>query len=162
MTRIPLATIAAVLLATALAGCGSKTSPAPVPARQFEDPGFVAGSGHEMRYAAVQASSLPAEVTAAYGMSQRSDRLVVNVSVLDRQAPGLPVAIAAEVSGTWHGLAGEPQALAFRAVTAGGAVSYVAEAPLRDRDPVVLELTATPAGSVTPLRARLTRQFDVD
>lgn len=115
-----------------------------------------------MRYSAIQASSLPAQVTATYGIPQRSDRLVVNVSVFERRAGGLPVAIESDVAGTWRRLVGEPQALAFRAVEAGGAVSYVAEAPLQDREPIVLELIATPAGSAVPLRARLTRQFDVD
>lgn len=115
-----------------------------------------------MRYSAIQASSLPVEVTAAYGIPRRSDRLVVNVSVLRQRTGGLPVATESEVAGSWRRLVGEPQALAFRAVTAGGSVSYVAEAPLGDREPIVLELVATPAGSAAPLRARLTRRFDVD
>jgi hypothetical protein len=155
--------IAALLLgAASLGACGADAPPAPVPARDFDDPGLVAGGGYEMRYAAIQASSLPAEVTATYGIPQRSDRLVVNVSVLEHKAGGLPVAIESDVAGTWRRLVGEPQALAFRAVVAGGAVSYVAEAPLQDREPIVLELVATPSATAVPLRARLTRQFDVD
>lgn len=155
--------VAVLLLAASLLGaCGADAPPAPVPAREFDDPGLVTGGGYEMRYAAIQASSLPAEVTANYGIPQRSDRLVVNVSVLEREAGHLPVAIESDVAGTWRRLVGEPQALAFRAVVAGGSVSYVAEAPLSDREPIVLELTATPPGSTVPLRARLTRRFDVD
>jgi hypothetical protein len=155
--------IAALLLGAALLGaCGADAPPTPIPAREFDDPGLVTGGGYEMRYAAIQASSLPAEVTATYGIPQRSDRLVVNVSVLEHKAGGLPVAIESDVAGTWRRLVGEPQALAFRAVVAGGAVSYVAEAPLQDREPIVLELIATPSGTAVPLRARLTRQFDVD
>lgn len=156
--------VAALSLAAALlVACGGNAPPpAAVPAREFDDPGLVTGGGYEMRYAAVQASSLPAEVTSAYGIPQRSDRLVVNVSVLEREAGKLPVAIESDVAGTWRRLVGEPQALAFRAVVAGGSVSYVAEAPLADREPIVLELTATPSGSAVPLRARLTRRFDVD
>jgi hypothetical protein len=152
----------ACLVAVLLAACAGETAPPPVPAREFDDPGVVAGGAFEMRYAAVPASSLPAGVTESYGIPRRNDRLVVNVSVLERKAGGLPVASPAEVAGTWRSLVGEPQALEFRPVTAGGSVSYVAEAPLRDREPVVLELAATPPGSLVPLRARVTRRFDVD
>jgi hypothetical protein len=161
MTRSP-AAAAACIAALVLVACGTEPPPAPVPARDFDDRGFVAGSGYEMRYSALQADSLPAEVAATYGIPRRSDRLIVNVSVLEQRTAGLPVAVQAEVSGSWRGLVGEPRALDFRAVTAGGSVSYVAEAPLRDREPIVLELVSIPAGSTLPLRARLTRQFDVD
>lgn len=154
---------AALLLVAALLGaCGADAPSAPVPAREFDDPGLVTGGGYEMRYSAIQASSLPAEVTTTYDIPQRSDRLVVNVSVLERRPGGLPIAVESDVAGTWRRLVGEPQALDFRAVVAGGAVSYVAEAPLADREPIVLELVATPSASAVPLRARLTRQFDVD
>jgi hypothetical protein len=156
--RAAVAGLAAVLLGA----CGADAPLPPVPARAYEDPGFVAAGTHEMRYAAIQASSLPAGVAAEYGILQRSDRLVVSVSVLERPADTLPVAAQAQVTGTWRALVGEPRALDFRSVTAAGSVSYVAEAPLRDREPIVLELVATPSGSMTPLRARLTRQFDVD
>jgi hypothetical protein len=145
-----------------LAACGAETPPAPVPARDFDDPGVVIGSGYEMRHAALQASLLPAKVAATYGIPQRSDLLVVNVSVLERREAGLPAAVRAEVTGTWRGLAREPVPMEFRAVTAGGSVSYVAEAPLRDREPIVLELSATPDGATLPLRTKLTRTFEVD
>lgn len=160
--RRPRQITAALLAAVLIGACGREAPPSPVPARDFDDPGFVSGGGYEMRYATLQASSLQEEVAAAYGIPRRSDRLVVNISVLERRAGGLPVASEAEVAGRWRGLVGEPQALAFRTVTAGGSVSYVAEAPLRNREPIVLELAATPVGSATPLSARLTRRFDVD
>jgi len=160
--RTPLRAAAACFVAILLAACGAEAPPAPVPARDFGDPGVVTGSGYEMRYAALQATLLPAEVIAPYGIPQRSDRLVVNISLLERRSGSLPVAIESEVAGSWRRLVGEPQALAFRAVVAGGAVSYVAEAPLQDREPIVLELVATPSATAVPLRARLTRQFDVD
>lgn len=153
---------AACLAAVLLGACGADSRSPPVPARAYEDPGFVAAGTHEMHYAAIKASSLPAGVAAEYGILQRSDRLVVSVSVLERPPGTLPVATQAQVTGTWRALIGEPRGLDFRSVTAAGSVSYVAEAPLRDREPIVLELVATPSGSMTPLRARLTRQFDVD
>ena len=152
----------ACLAAVLLAACGAEAPPSPVPAREYGYPGFIALGAYEMRYAAIPASSLPAAVAASYGISQRSDRLMINVSVLERRTGQLPAATQAEVTGTWRTLAGEPQALEFRAVTAGDSVSYVAEAPLRHRDPLVLELAARPPGSAPTLQARVTRRFDVD
>jgi hypothetical protein len=91
--RTPLRAAAACSVAILLVACGAEAPPTPVPARDFGDPGVVTGSGYEMRYAALQATLLPAEVTATYGIPQRSDRLVVNVSVLARREEGLPAAV---------------------------------------------------------------------
>jgi hypothetical protein len=149
------------LTLAALTACGGAAPPPPAPARSFDDPGFVASADHELRYGTVLAADLEAGVAAAYGIDRRRDEVVVNLSVLRRRSGQLPQSVAAAVSGAWHAPAGEPAELRFRAVTAGGAVSYVATAPVRDREPIVLELQALPAAGGAPLRARITRQFEL-
>ena len=149
------------LALAALTACGSTAPPPPVPARSFDDPGFVASADHELRYGTVLSADLEAAVAAAYGIDRRRDEVVVNLSVLRRRPGQLPESVAATVWGTWHAPAGEPAELRFQAVTAGDAVSYVATAPVRDREPIVLELQALPAAGGAPLLARITRQFEL-
>lgn len=154
------ATLVTALAAALVAGCGgSSAPPPPVPARLFEDPGFVATGEHEMRYGIVLASELPAAVAEAYAINRSKDRVVVNVSVLRRQAGALPSPIEAEVEGEWRTLVGEPQPLAFRPVLEGAAVSYVAEAPVGNQEPTTFELRARPPQAST-ITATVTRSFD--
>jgi len=151
----------ALLAAALVAGCGGSAAPppAPVPARLFEDPGFVAEGDYEMRYGIVPASELPAGVARTYGIVRSKDRVVVNVSVLRRRADTLPLPIDAEVAGDWRTLIGEPQSLSFRPVLEGNAISYIAELPLANQGPITLELRARPPqGSM--MTARITREFD--
>lgn len=155
MTRAWLA-----LLFPLVAACGGGAPSPPVEARPFEDPGFVADGDFEMRYGTVLASELPEEVAARHGIERRSDRMVINLSVLQRRAGEVPLPVAAEVAGTWRGLVSEPRTLDFRAVAAHEAVSYLAVVPVVDGEVVMLELRASPPGAKRPLEARITRRYD--
>ena len=145
-----------------LAACGGGAPPPPVEARQFDDPGFVADAGYELRYGTVLAAELPAEVASGYGIDPRSDALVVNLSVLQRRDGRVPTPIEARVAGTWRGLVAEPVPIEFRAVVAGDAVSYIGIVPVADGQTVVLELEAWPAGATRRIGARITRRLDVE
>jgi len=150
----------ALLLAPALvAACGGDAARPPVAARAFADPGFVAAAGHEMRYGLMPVGDLAAGVALAYGIDRDSHQVVVSVSVLKQRPAALPVPVGARVTGSWRGLIGEPQPLEFRAVLAGSAISYVAEAPLRNGEAMVFEIAALPDGATVLLTARVTREF---
>lgn len=155
MTRAWLA-----LLFPLMAACGGGAPPPPVEARQFEDPGFVADGDFEMRYGTVLAGDLPDEVATRHGIERRNDRMVINLSVLQRRAGEVPLPVEAEVAGTWRGLVSEPRTLDFRAVAAHEAVSYVAVVPVVDGEVIMLELWARPPAATRPLEARITRRFD--
>jgi len=79
--------------------------------------------------------------------------------VLKRVPGAVPAPVEADVAGQWRGLTGEPQPLAFRPVLEGTAVSYIAEAPARDREAMVFEIEARPTGERAPMAARITRRF---
>lgn len=148
------------LLFPLIAACSGGVPPPPVEARQFEDPGFVADGDFEMRYGTVLASELPDEVATRHGIERRNDRMVINLSVLQRRAGGVPVPVEAEVAGTWRGLVSETRSLEFRAVAAQAAVSYLAIVPVVDGEVMVIEMRAKPPGAARPLQARITRRFD--
>jgi hypothetical protein len=150
----------ALLAAISLGACGGGDAPpAPVPARLFEDPGYVATGDYEMRYGIVTTSDLPAEVARTYGINRSKDRIVVNVSVLRRRAGVLPEAIEADVAGDWQTLVGEPQSLAFRAVLEGGAISSIAELTPAGQGAITFRLRAQPPGAPA-MTARVASQVN--
>lgn len=143
-----------------LAACGAEP-PAPVAAREYADPGVVVGSGHEMRYGIVPIAEIPAPVRRAYGLTGSADGLLVNVSVLQRNAAGQAgPSIESRVSGRMRRLTGQDNPLEFRVIHTGTAVSYLAVAPLHDREPVTFLLEATPLHSSLEMAARVVRQFE--
>lgn len=155
--------LAVPLLASALVGsCGGDAVSPPVAAREYDDPGFVAAGGHEMRYGMLPAGDLAAGVAAAYGIDRDARQVVVSVTVLRQRPAALPVPVDARVTGTWRGLIGESRPLEFRSVLEGPVVSYVAVAPLRSREAMIFEIAALPAGAAVPLAARVTREFGAD
>jgi len=149
-----------VLLFTLLGGCGTEPA-APVAARDYADPGVVVGSGHEMRYGILPMSEIPASVRKSYGLNGSADGLLVNVSVLQRNAAGqIGSSVESVVSGSLRRLTGQDTTLEFRMVRTGGVVSYLALAPLHDREPVTFLLEARPLQSPASMSARVVRQFE--
>lgn len=148
------------LLVLVLAGCGGGEPPAPVVARPYEDPGFVADSEFEMRYGTLPAGELAAGLATAYGVDRRQDLALLSVSVLRRRPGATPLPVAADVSGSLSGLLGEVRTLEFRMLDAAGGVSYLAKFEVRDRQPLTLQFEARPHAEPTRLlRARITREF---
>lgn len=151
------------LLVLMLAGCGGGGPPAPVAARPYQDPGFVADGDFEMRYGTLLAVELAPSLASVYGMDRRSDLAVLSLSVLRRRPGETPLPVAAEVSGFVSGLLGEVRPLEFRTLDFAGGVSYLAHFKVRDRQPVVLQLEARPrAESTRVLRARVVREFSIE
>lgn len=151
------------LMVVMLAGCGGGEPPAPVAARPYQDPGFVADGDVEMRYGTLLAVELAPGLASAYGIDRRSDLAVLSLSVLRRRPGETPLPVAAKVSGSVSGLLGEVRPLEFRTLDLAGGVSYLAQFKVRDRQPVVLQLEARPgAASTRVLRARIVREFPVE
>lgn len=148
------------LLSILLGGCDTESS-APVAARDYADPGVILGSGHEMRYGILPMAEIPASVRKSYGLGGHADGLLVNVSVLQRNAAGqIGSSVESVVSGTLRRLTGQDTTLEFRAVHTGEVVSYLALAPLHDREPVTFLLQARPLQSPASMSAKVVRQFE--
>lgn len=154
--------IAGVLVAL-LAACGGGGPPAPVAARPYDDPGFVADGEYEMRYGTLLALDIAPALAIAYGIDRRPDLAVLSVSILRRRPGETPLAVTAQVSGALSTLLGEQRTLAFEQLEMEGGVSYLAQFAAPDRQPVLLQFEARPDAMPTRLlRARLTREFSVE
>ena len=108
---------------------------------------FVRAGRFEIHYNAFHADAVPAEVAAAHGIARSRNRALVNVTVLSPQASGIAQAAEAAVSGSVANLAGQRQALEFRAVREADAVYYLAEFPIAGEDRYRFTLSVRPAGA---------------
>jgi hypothetical protein len=148
----------ALLAPVWLAACGGP-APEPVTAPPQTDPGFVAAGDFELRYGTVAAAELPREVAASYGVERRPGVLVLSVSVLRREEGRLPAPVDATVRGSQRSLIGNPAALEFRELRAGGNPSWVAEVDPDAPGIVLIDIEAEPAAGGPRLLAKLKRDF---
>jgi len=85
----------------------------------------------DVHYMVVNTLFLAPEVAKAYGIARSKYSALVNVSVLDKASNR---ALAPDVMGHATNLLGVQKALAFKRVTEGEAVYYLAILPFDDRD----------------------------
>ena len=108
---------------------------------------FVRAGGVEIHYNAFHADAVPAEVAAAHGLVRSGNRGLVNVTVLTPAAGEVGRPTEAAVSGSVSNLAGQRQALTFRAVREATALYYLADFPIAGEDVYRFALEVTPAGA---------------
>lgn len=83
----------------------------------------------DVHYSVFNSSFLQPDIAAAAGLTRSKTVGVLNVAAI-RDGKGLP----AKVSGTLKNLLGQTSTLQFRQVLESGAVYYLAEFPLRERE----------------------------
>ena len=107
---------------------------------------YVRSGEVEIHYNALHADAVDADAARAHGIARSAHRGLVTVTVV---TPGgvAPRAVEAVVSGAVSNLAGQRQALAFRAVREREAIYYLAEFPIACEDVYRFELAVTPGGA---------------
>ena len=122
----------------------------PVAAEQF-----VRAGGFEIHYNAFHSGVVPAEVASAHGIARTRSRGLVNVTVLAPRDGGVGQATEARVAGSVVNLAGQRQALAFRAIREADALYYLAEFAIAGEDLYRFELEVQPARAARAESIRL-------
>ncbi len=160
MPRLP---IAAALLATsflaALGACGS-AGHAPEPARAWEDPGSVSAGPWSLYYSAFPAKDLAPELATEYGVAANGSRALVVVSLA--HADHRPVPAEAAVTIVAHTLSGTERAVGVRRVEREGAVSWLGELDVSQREMLVFTVSAKPDASTPPITAQFRRELYLD
>jgi len=90
----------------------------------------------DVHYSVFNSSFLQPDIAAAAGLSRSKTVGVLNVAAI-RDGKGLP----AKVSGTLKNLLGQTSTLQFRQVLESGAVYYLAEFPLREREVLTFSIS---------------------
>ena len=115
-------------------------------------------NGYTVHYNAMPSTQLTPEIARRYGITRSSNRALLNVSVMKGPRAAEAVAVPARVEATAINPAGQRQALNLREVRDRGAIYYLGDARIDERDELVFELVVTPEGGAS-INARYRQEF---
>lgn len=154
------------LFGTALAGCAllaagcdytpqHTVAPAQPAQESFRDFG-----NYEVHYNAVRTDGLTPQVARAYGIQRSTNRVMLNVTVLEKQpAPAHRKPVEAAVKVDAYNLNGQLKDMEIRRVAEGEAIYYIGEVSIGGAEILVFDIAVTPTGSSTPLTVKFQREF---
>lgn len=150
------------LVATLAAATAGATPPAAAPPK----PSLTLSSGlnstqsgeFTVHYNAMPSTQLTPEIATRYGLTRSANRALLNVSVMKGPRAATAVAVTARIEATAINALGQRQAMNLREVRDRGAIYYLGEARIEERDELVFELVVTPEGG-TPINARYRQEF---
>jgi hypothetical protein len=148
----------ALVALVALAGCGSPQSSQPRPAPPSEPTHQVFGD-FEVHYNALRTDELAPEVARAYGIARSANRVMLNVSLLRRDADGRTTPVDGAVTATARNLNGQLKDLAMRRITEGAAVYFIGEVGISGTEILVFDIEAAPTGAPGTYTVQLKREF---
>jgi hypothetical protein len=159
-------TMAASMLvaATALfaAGCTERPSGSAMPAQPSEA-SFKEFGNHELHYNAMRTDRLSADVARAYGIQRSKNRVLLNVTMLRKdadQAPRKPVEGVVSVDA--YNLNGQLKDIQMRRISEGDAIYYIGEVAISGNEILVFDIKATPTNEADAMTAKLKREFFID
>lgn len=157
---VPISGVAlAVTLAAITAHATPPSAPPPKPSLTLSSGLNSTQSGEfTVHYNAMPSTQLTPEIARRYVITRSANRALLNVSVMKGPRAATAVAVPARVEVTAINAVGQRQALNLREVRDRGAIYYLGEARIEERDDLVFELVVTPEGGA-PIRARYAQTF---
>jgi hypothetical protein len=157
------ARLIALLLACALAvpaGCG-QGGPAPGTAQTAapSEPTSRDFGDFQLHYNAVRTDVLTAEVARAYGIQRSANRVLLNVSLLRKNADGTTTPVDGTVTATAYNLNGQLKELAMRRITEGASVYYIGEVGISGNEILVFDISAVPPDQKAKFSVQFKREF---
>jgi hypothetical protein len=152
-------TLGAVAVIALLASCG-RAPPERSAAAQPLEATFQDFGVYEVHYNALRTDALSPEVARSYGIQRSANRVMLNVTVLRKEADHAPRSpVEAEVKVDAYNLNGQLKNLDMRRVSEGEAIYYIGEVSISGVEILVFDISVTPSGEATPLRVKLKREF---
>ena len=152
-------TLIALSLIGLLSACGGATESAAVPEAQPAGATSADIGDHVVHFSAQSTDQLPPEVARAYNIVRSKNRAMLNVSVL-READN--TAVAATVTVKTVNLTGQLKNITMRQINEQGAIYYIGEAPVANRETLIFDISVKPEGVDSPSDVRFKRQFFTD
>jgi Domain of unknown function (DUF4426) len=148
--------------ALTLAACGREGQIRALPAQSAQET-FQDFGNYEVHFNAVRTDSLTAEVARAYNIERSKNRVLLNVTVLHKEAdhaPRKPVEGKVEVDA--YNLNGQLKGLEMRRISEGDAIYYVGEVSISGTEILVFDIKVTPVNETSPLEVKFKREFFSD
>jgi hypothetical protein len=113
----------------------------------------------QLHYNAVRTDVLTAEVARAYGIERSANRVLLNVSLLRKNADGTTTPADGLVTATAYNLNGQLKELAMRRITEGSSVYYIGEVGISGNEILVFDISVVPPGQKTKYSVQFKREF---
>ena len=117
---------------------------------------------YTVHFNAFRSDELTPEIAKAYQLTRRNNRMVINITVRKRNKDGTTAPTKAKVSGFASNLSSQVKNLSFREINDGGAVYYLAQAQVSNRETLKFNIKATPEGETITANVKFKQQFFTD
>jgi len=152
-----------VCVLAALAGCGQgEPAQGTVPTAAPSEPTTTDFGEFELHYNAVRTDVLTPEVARAYGIERSANRVLLNVSLLRKNADGTTSSVDGQVSATAYNLTGQTKGLTMRRITEGSSTYYIGEVGISGNEILVFDIDVVPPGQNTRHTVQFKREFYAD
>lgn len=158
---------AAVIAVASLAACGPAQDAAPdADARRVRlsaNQNSHDFGGFVLHVNAIESTSLTPAIAAAYGISRSDSVGMLNVTALRKDPDSGELApIAGRVSVKAANLTGQLKGISMRVIDEAGAIYYIGEVSVNDRETINFDIDLVPEGETRPLAVRFSKQFYTD
>jgi hypothetical protein len=124
----------------------------------MDSPNMVESGDYVVHFNALPTTQIPPEAAQAYRITRSPNRGLLNIAV-QRKSTGTNQAVTAEVQASATNLTGQRRDLSVREVRDGGAIYYLAETGVSNRETLIFEVTVLPSGATQPITLRFQQQF---
>lgn len=155
--RFPLMAI----LAMTIAACGQDQSGSDgtEPATEITRRSFTEFGDFVVHYNAQATEMLPPEVARAYGIQRSANRAIVTVSVLRKAEGTIGQPVAAAITIDASNLTGQLKTVETREIQESGAIYYIGEIGVANRETLIFDITVRPEGETKSFRIKFRQQF---
>jgi hypothetical protein len=151
--------VASMLAVAGLVGCTEQPEQRAMPAQPLDET-FKDFGNYEVHFNALRTDELTPEVARAYGIQRGSNRVMLNVTVLRKEAEHAPrKPVEATVAVDAYNLNGQLKDLEMRRVSEGEAIYSIGEVTIAGTEILVFDINVTPQGESMPFNVKLKREF---
>lgn len=154
--------VATLLAAVGVAGCTEQPEQRAMPAQALDET-FKDFGNYEVHFNALRTDLLTPEVARVYGIQRSANRVMLNVTVLRKEAEHAPrKPVEAEVAVDAYNLNGQLKDIDMRRVSEGEAIYSIGEVTIAGTEILVFDINVTPQGEASPFNVKLKREFVAD
>lgn len=160
MRRTTLGWLLAISAGLGLTACGNGGAQQTVAPAMPSEQTFKEQGDYEVHFNALRTDLLTQDVARAYGIQRSANRVMLNVTILRKEAPHAPrKPVDGNVQVDAYNLNGQLKNLEMRRVSEGEAIYYIGEVTISGTEILVFDITVTPAGESTPIEVKFKREF---
>jgi hypothetical protein len=159
--RLGAAALTFALGGTLLSGCGGGVESPPQTARPAEDT-HQDFDKFEVHYNALRTDDLSPDVARAYGIERSANRVLLNVSLLEKAPDGRTTPVDGAVTAAAYNLNGQLKDLQMRRVQEGSSIYFIGEVGISGNEILVFDIEAKPRDGSGPYLVKYKREFFAD